>query len=148
MSTNSLTKSQRTQLAAELAAAAPAPDWESVAELSPKKFREEVDLKDGKKRLNFGEMVELSLKLKSEIEYRERIRKDIQTHLAGGLLLADKTEVMYENYPVQYVTRSGSRKLSAEKLMANGVKPDTIAASYEIGEESSFVLIGKPKKER
>jgi len=143
----SLSRTAQAKLAEEIAANRPAPEWDSVPELSPRKWKEPVALKDGEKRLNFGEMAELSLKLKGEIEYREKVRKQIQLHLEAAMLIADLKEVMYEGHPVQYITRQGSRKLSDKKLMENGVTPDQIAASYEIGDPVSFVQIGKPKRD-
>ena len=142
-----LSRTAQAKLAAEIQANVPAPEWDAVLELTPKRFKEEVELKDGKKRLTFGEMVELSLKLKSEIEYRERIRKELQLHLEAGMLLADKTQVMYENHPVNLVTRAGAKKLSDKRLLAVGVTPDQIAAGYEIGDPSTFVQIGKSRKD-
>ena len=143
----SLSRTAQAKLAAEIQANLPAPEWDSVAELSPKKWKEEIELKDGKKRLTFGEMAELSIKLKSEIDYREKIQKEIKTHLMAGLLTADKEEVVYEGHAVQLVTRKGSRKIVPEKLLENGVSAAQIAAATEVGAESTFVQIGRPKKD-
>jgi hypothetical protein len=141
-----LSRSAQAKLAADIAASVPAKEWDQVPEI--KKFREEVELKGGKKRLSFGEMVNLSIDLKAEIEYRERIRKEIQTHIEAAMLLADETEVMWENYPVQLITRAGSRKIVPEKLLEQGVPADVIAKATVISAESTFAQIGKPKKDR
>jgi hypothetical protein len=143
---SSLSRTAQAKLAQEIQAAAPAPEWDSIPEL--KKWKETITLKGGdKKSLNFHELVSKSLDLKAEIEYREKVRKDIQIALEAAMLISEQTTVMCEGYPVNLVTRKGSLKLSKEKLLSNGVSPDVIAASMEVGEPATFVQIGKPKKE-
>lgn len=143
----SLSRSAQAKLAAEIQAAAPAKEWDQVPEL--KKWKEQVTLKGGeKKSLSFADMVLKYKDLKSEIEYRQGILDEIKTHLMAGMLMADETEVLCEGYPVQVITRKGSRKLVPEKLLEHGVSAATIAACTVEGEPSTFVQIGKPKKDK
>jgi hypothetical protein len=133
------------RLALEIEANRPIPEWDSVPEL--KKWKETIALKNGeKKNLDFHDLVMKSLDLKAEIEYREKIRKDIQTALEAAMLLADMESVICDNYPVNYVTRAGSRKIIPEKLLENGVPATVIAACTETSKDSHFVQIGRPKK--
>lgn len=140
----SLSRSAQAKLAAEIQAAAPTPEWDSIDTL--KKWRERIKQKDGKERaMTFGEMVALDLDLKAEQEHRQRVRDEIKVALEAAMLLADVDKVVCEGYPVNYVTRKGSRKIVAEKLLENGVPASVIAASTEIGPESHYVQIGKKK---
>lgn len=142
---NSLSRTQQAKLAQEIEANRPIPEWDTIPEL--KKWKEPITLKNGEKKpMTFREMVEKSLDLKSEIEYREKIRKEIQITLEAGMLMAEQDSVMCEGYPVNYITRSGSRKIVAEKLLEHGVSAQVIAACTETSPESHFVQIGKPKK--
>lgn len=143
---NSLSRTQQAALAKEIEANRPTPEWDSVPEL--KKWRERIKQKDGKERsMSFGEMVTLDLDLKAEQEHRQKIRDDIKAALEAAMLVADQQKLMCEGYPVNLVTRTGSRKIVAEKLLTLGVTPDVIARATEVGKESTFVQIGKPKKE-
>ena len=142
---STLSRTAQAKLAAEIQANVPAKEWDQIPEL--RKWKEQITLKGGeKKSLSFREMVEKSLDLKAEIEYREAIRKEIQTHLEAAMLIADQTTVVCEGYPVNLVTRAGSRKIVPEKLLEQGVTADVIARATVIGSESIFVQIGKPRK--
>ena len=142
-----LSRTQTAKLAAEIAATAPAKEWDQVPEL--KKWKEQIMLKGGeRKSMNFADLVTKYKDIDAEIKYREGILADIKTSLTAAMLLSGETEVVCENYPVQYVTRKGSRKIVPEKLLELGVSADTIAKATVIGEESNFVTIGKPKKDK
>jgi hypothetical protein len=142
-----LSRTAQAKLAAEIQAAAPAKEWDQIAEL--RKWKESITLKGGeKKSMNFRELVEKSLDLKSEIEYREKIRKEIQIALEAAMLIADEKVVVCEGYPVNLVTRAGSRKIVPEKLLELGVSADTIAKATVISDGSTFVQIGKPRVDK
>jgi hypothetical protein len=142
-----LSRTQTAKLAAEIAASAPAKEWDSVPEL--KNWREQIMLKNGeRKSMTFSDLVTKYKDIDAEIKYRKGILADIKTSLTAAMLLSGETEVVCENYPVQYITRKGSRKIVPEKLLELGVSADTIAKATVIGDESHFVTIGKPKKDK
>lgn len=143
---SSLNRAATAKLAAEIQAAAPVPEWDTVDEL--KSWREPIKQIDGKERkMSFAAMVALDLDLKAEQEFRQRVRDQIKTALEAAMLYADTDKVVCEGYPVNLVTRKGSRKIVPEKLLENGVSAQIIAASTEVGAESRYVQIGKPKKD-
>jgi len=101
-----LSRTAQAKLAAEIAATAPAKEWDSVPEL--KKWREQIMLKNGeRKSMSFDDLVLKYKDIDAEIKYREGILGEIKTSLTAAMLVSGETEVMCENYPVQYVTRKG-----------------------------------------
>jgi hypothetical protein len=139
-------RAQLATLATEIEQSRPTPEWDSVPEL--KKFRTQIELKGGeKKTLKFDDLVVLHKSLKAEVEFREIRLREIKEALETAMLLADEKQVVCEGYPVNYITKKGSRKIVAEKLLANGVSADIVAKSTEIGPDSCYVMIGKPKKD-
>jgi hypothetical protein len=142
-----LNRSQLATLAAEIEQSLPAPEWDSIPEL--KRFRHEIVGKDGKKaKLSFDQMVVKYKELDAEIKFREKIKADLKDGLEAAMLIADCTECECEGYPVQRITKQGSRKISVERLLGAGVLADTIAQCTEIGPEVTYVQIGKPKKDQ
>src|SRR5271166_2723835 len=110
--------------AAEIEANRPVPEWDSIPEL--RKWQEEINIKGEKKRLKFDQMVVRYKELSAEIEFRERIKKDIKLTIEAGLLLADVQKVSCEGYRVQVIEKEGSKRIDANKLMDLGVKADII----------------------
>jgi len=141
-----MNRAQIATLATEIEQSRPTPEWDSIGEL--KKFRTQIEIKGGeKKTVKFDDLVVLYKTLKAEVEFRENRLKDIREALETAMLLADEKQVVCEGYPVNYITKKGSRRIVAEKLLANGVSADTIAKSTEISADSSYVMVGKPKKD-
>jgi hypothetical protein len=140
-----LSRTQTAKLAAEIAATAPAKEWDQVPEL--KKWKEQIMLKGGeRKSMNFADLVTKYKDIDAEIKYREGILADIKTSLTAAMLLSGETEVVCENYPIQVIERRGNRRLIPEKLLEHGVSAQTIAACTVEGASSTFVQVGKPKK--
>jgi hypothetical protein len=139
-----LSKSAQTKLAAEIAANAPTPEWDSIPEL--KKWKETIALKGGeKKSMSFDQLVVKYKDIDAEIKYREGIKDAIKTALEAAMLMSEQEKVTCEGYGVSLVTREGNKKIVAEKLLANGVSPDVIAKSIEVGKSSTYVSI-RPEK--
>jgi hypothetical protein len=132
-------------LVSEIEQSRPTPEWDST---DLKKFKTQIELKTGeKKTLRFDELVILHKTLKNEIDFRETRIREIKDALETAMLVADEKAVVCEGYPVSYITKKGSRKIVAEKLLSNGVSADVIARATEIGPDSNYVLIGKAKKD-
>ena len=143
----SLSRVQQAKLAAEIEQSRPTPEWDSIPEL--KKWREKIRQKDNRDRtMSFDELVVRYKELKAEMDFREAQLKPIKTALSAAMLVSGEEKVVCEGYNVTLVTKSGSRKISAEKLLAAGVKADTIAACTEIGDESQYVMIKAAKEDR
>jgi hypothetical protein len=143
---STLSRTATAKLAAEIAANAPTPEWDSVPEL--KRWKEPIALKGGeKKTLTFDQLVTKYKDIDAEIKYREGIKDTIKTAIEAAMLLSEQEKVSCEGYGVSLVTREGSKKIVAEKLLANGVSPDVIAKSIEVGKSSTYVSI-RPEKEK
>ena len=143
---SSLNRAATAKLAAEIQAAAPVPEWDTVPEL--KKWREEITVKGEKKKLTFDHMVTKYKDLSAEIDFRDKIRKELKTHIEAGLLYADVPKVLCEGYRVQIVEKEGSKKIEANRLLELGVTADTIAKATVQGKSSSYVDIRTVKEER
>lgn len=136
----SLSRAAQTKLAAEIAANAPTPEWDSIPEL--RKWKESITLKGGeKKTLTFDQLVTRYKDIDAEIKYRESIKDEIKTALEAAMLVSEQEKVLCEGYGVSLVTREGSKKISPEKLLAAGVGADTIAKCVEVGKSSTYVSI-------
>lgn len=142
-----MNRAQLATLANEIESARPVPEWDTVAEL--KKFTHSITAKDGaKKKLTFDQMVVAYKTYDAEVKFRTAKMADIKEGLEAAMLLADIDECQCEGYPVQRITKQGSRKISAERLLGAGVSSEVIARCTEIGPEVSYVQVGRPKKDR
>ena len=139
-----MNRTQMATLATEIEQSLPAPEWDAVPEL--KKFKHEIVGKDGtKKKLTFDAMVVEYKRISAEIDFRERLKVSLKEGIEAALLVSGEEKVLAEGYRVQMVHKAGSKKISAEKLLTNGVSADVIARSMEIGKETSYVSISKAK---
>ena len=130
--------------AAEIEANRPVPEWDSVPEL--KKWKEEVEFKGKRVKLSFDEMVVEYKELSAEIDFRDKVRKELKLTIEAGLLLADVQKVLCEGYRVQIIEKEGSKKIDANKLLEMGVEADTIAAATVQSKGSSYVDIRAAKE--
>lgn len=143
---SSLSKSQAAKLAQEIEANKPIAEWDSVPEL--KKWREEVVYKNGdKKKLTFDEMVCEYKKLSAEVEYRQRIMKDIKVAVEAGLLVSGEDALSCEGYKIQRIEKQGQKKVDEYKLLEHGVSAKVIAECTVIGKSSSYVDIRRMKED-
>jgi hypothetical protein len=108
------------------------PKWDSVKEL---------------KQLHFDKLVERRTLLKSEIEFREAKVKDLDEEILAALAVGGVEKVEWEDRNVQIVTKRGASRVVPEKLLEHGVAADTIADCTVQGNEYSYLMIGKPKKD-
>lgn|ERR1700690_2194478 len=130
-------------VAAEIEANRPVPEWDTVPEL--RKWKEEVEVKGKCVKLSFDEMVVKYKELSSEIEFREKAKKELKLTIEAGLIMADTQKVMCEGYRVQIIEKEGSKKIDANKLLELGVEADTIAAATVQAKSSSYVDIRSAK---
>ena len=141
-----MNRTQMATLATEIEQSLPAPEWDAVPEL--KKFKHEIVVKGEKRKLTFDQMVVRCKEIDAEIKFREKLKADLKEGLEAAMLVADCDECQCEGYPVQRITKQGSRKISAERLLGAGVSADVIARCTEISPAVSYVQIGKPKKDK
>jgi hypothetical protein len=142
-----MTRAQTAALAEEIQQSLPTPEWDSVTEL--KKFRSPIELKGGeKKNLKFDELVVLYRTIKSEIDFREKRLKEIKEAVTAAMDVSGEEHVLCEGHPVDVIVKSGSKKISAEKLLSKGVSAFTIAECTLVSDEIRYVQIGKAKRER
>lgn len=141
-----MTRAQTAALAQEIQQALPVPEWDSVSEL--KKFRSPIELKGGeKKNLKFDELVVLYKNIDGEIKFREKRLKEIKEALTAAMDISGEEHVTCEGYPIDVVVKSGSKKISAEKLLSKGVSAFTIAECTLQGDEIRYVQVGRAKKD-
>jgi hypothetical protein len=140
-----MNRAQLATLATEIEQSRPTPEWDSVPEL--KKFKQELVIKGEKKRMSFDQIVVKYKELDGEVKFRKKLMDDLKESLEAAMLVADCEECMCEGYPVQRITKQGSRKISAERLLGAGVSADVVARCTEIGPEITYVQVGKPKKD-
>lgn len=98
------------------------------------------------KQLNFGSLLEQRTRLKDEIKFRESKIRDMDTEIEAALAVAGAEKVTWEDRPVQVVQSNSGAKISAQKLLMNGVPAGVIADSTEPGKAYSYLLVGKPGK--
>lgn len=136
-----LSKSQQAKLAAELVDKGPAPEWDTIPEI--KKWKEKIITPKDKngKVMTFYDMVIRERELAAEIEFRKNQLDPIKQSLLAAMLVADTDKVGCEGYNVCKVSKSGSKKVSVEKLMRAGVDADTIAACTEQGAGNEYVQV-------
>jgi hypothetical protein len=141
-----MSRSAMATLAQEIESVRPAPEWDTVAEL--KSYRHEMVNKDGKKvKLGFEELVVKYKDIDAEIKFREAKKKDLKSAIEAAMVMAGEEEVECSGYPVQMITKKGSKRIVPEKLLEHGVSAMTIAQCTEIGESVQYVQIGKPRKD-
>ena len=140
-----LARAQMAKLAAEIEQSMPSLEWDSNPVL--KKFRATVKLKDGEKKLSFEQMVDKFTDLRNEINFREGILDKLKEEMQTAMDVAGEESVMCIGYPVNVITKKGSRKVNAQKLVARGVSADLIAECTDVSEGSRYVQVGKPKKD-
>lgn len=137
------TRAQTAALAKEIASHQPVPDWESIPEL--KKWKQQIEIRGEKKTLTFDQMVSKYKDLDAEIEYRKNQQVALKESIESAVLVSGEEKVLCEGYRVARITKRGSRKIVAEKLLEKGVSAQTIAECTEIGKEVSYVEIKKAK---
>jgi hypothetical protein len=140
-----MTRAQLATLANEIEQSRPTPEWDSVPEL--RKFKQEIETKDGKKKLSFDSLVVSYKMIDSEIKFREGKKAALKEAIEAAMLMSDEKAVTAEGYRVSLVTKQGAKKISAEKLLSAGVSAMTIAAATECGKESTYVDIRKAKED-
>lgn len=99
------------------------------------------------KTLGFYSLVDKRVNLHSEIEFRKLKMKELDIEIQAAMLAVGTEKVTWEDRPVQIVTKSAADRISAEKLLKQGVEADVIGAATEPGKEYSYLLVGKPPKE-
>lgn len=139
-----MTRAQMAQLANEIEQSRPTPEWDSVPEL--KKFRQEIGSDKNKKKMSFDQLVVAYKEISAEIEFRKTRQSEIKESIEAAMLIGGEEKVLAEGYRVALITKQGAKKISAEKLLSNGVDAETIAKSMEMGKESTYIDIRKAKE--
>ena len=143
---STLSRSQQAQIAKEIEAARPIPEWNQITEL--RKWKEQITFKGGeKKTLTFDQLVTKYKEIGAEIDYRDNIRKELKEAIHAALLSSGEDAVLAEGYKVQMITKAGSRKIEPTKLLELGVSADTIAKATVIGAGSSYIDIRRAKED-
>lgn len=141
-----MNRAQLATLANEIEQSAPVSEWD-LTEL--KKFKHTITLANGdKKPMKFDDLVLLYKTLDAEVKSREGRMKDIKEAISAAMDVAGEEHVVCEGFPVDVIVKSGSKKLSPEKLLAKGVPAMTIAECYDISPDSRYVQVGRQKKDR
>src|SRR5579872_7480597 len=117
-----MTQAETAKLAAELEQSAkPIPDWTLVEGLDtvhyeiPNPKPESAPIK-----LNYGQCVDLYKQLDKECKERQKTMEDLREVLQAALMVSGEKKVRAGDNVCQMIEKSGSRKISAEKLMARG----------------------------
>ena len=139
-----MNRTQTAQLAKEIEANRPAPEWSDVPEL--KKFKHTITLRGDKKTLTFDQLVTRYKDLDAEISYREKLKDELKEALQAAVIISEEDRVTCEGYMIQMVKRSGSKKIVPEKLLEQGVSADVIARATEVGKESQYISIRAVKE--
>ena len=84
----------------------------------------------------------------AEVAPYEAQKKAIGAEIQALLLAAGEKSVTVGDLRATFVESAGRKTLSQDRLLANGVSPDVIAASYEIGKPSSSVRVTKIDEEK
>lgn len=142
-----MNRAQLAAIATEIQQSLPTKEWDAVPEL--KKFRQSIEVKSGDKRnMKFDELVVAYKTYDAEIKFRESKKSIIKEAIEAAMLVSGEEAVECEGYPVNLITKKGSRKISAERLLGAGVDADVIARCTEVGAELTYVQIGKAKKDK
>ena len=139
-------RTAQAKLAAEIEASRPVPEWDTVPEL--RKWKEKIKVNGKEKSMSFDEQVVKYKELGAEIEFRKKLQDDLKPMIQAALLMADVEKVNCEGYRVQIITKEGSKKIDAHKLMDLGVDADVIDAATVQGKGSSYVDIRPFKEEK
>lgn len=96
----------------------------------------------------FDNLVEERQLHASEAKRHDGMRKDLDKIIETMLLLTGDEEVVVQSgqWTVQRVTNPGQSKLSAKKLLEQGVSASIIQAAMEQGQGYSYVLIKSTNK--
>jgi hypothetical protein len=141
-----MNRAQMATLASEIEQSRPIPEWDAVPEL--KRFKQEIAGKDGsKKKLTFDALVVAYKSLDQEIKFREGKKAELKESIEAAMLVCGEEKVLAEGYRIALITKQGSKKISAEKLLTNGVSADVIAKSMDVGKESTYVDIRRAKED-
>jgi hypothetical protein len=141
-----MNRAQLATLANEIESVRPTPEWDSVPEL--KRFKQEISMKDGsKKKFGFDQLIVRYKELSSEIDFRDKLKSEIKEAVEAALMISGEDKILAEGYRVSLVHKAGSNKISAEKLLTNGVSADVIAKSMDVGKESTYVDIRRAKED-
>lgn len=140
----SMSRAATAQLAKEIEAQRPTPEWDSIPEL--KKWKQKIKIKGKDELLTFDQMVCKYKDLDAEIEFRKEQMTAIKESIESAVLVSGEDKILCEGYRVNRITKQGSKKLSTEKLLEHGVSAMTIAACTEVGKEISYVQINKVKE--
>ena len=141
-----MTISEQQKLAAELTAMAPITDWSVVPEL----VEMQVELPptgviDKPRILDFQQAADLYKQLDAEIEQRNKLKERLKEAMQAAMMVSGKDKVRVGDWVPTMVTKEGTKKIVAEKLLANGVDPMVIAASTEVGKGSTYLMIRAAK---
>jgi len=144
-----MTPSETQKLANEIAQAAPIPEWDQIDELVEMRHHVTTTTKvkgSFERTLTFAQTVELYKALDAEVKSRETQMKELKEAVQAAVLVSGKDKVKCGDYRVTMVTKQGSKKIVAEKLLAAGVDALVIAKATEIGKSSQYVDIRREKE--
>lgn len=138
-----MNRTETAKLAAELAEQSqPVPDWSTVDELATVQYEIPNPRPESAPiRLNYGQCVDLYKTLDREVKERQVRMEELRGTLQAALMVSGQKKVKAGDHVCQMVEKAGSRKISAEKLLAHGVSAQTIAESTEVGKGSTYLQI-------
>jgi hypothetical protein len=142
---HALNRTQQAQLAKEITANRPIPEWDSISDL--KRFKQSVTLKGKDVTMNFEDLVVKYKDIDQEIKYRQEIMKTLKESIEAAVLISGEEKILCSGYRVARVVKRGARKIVPERLLELGISADTIAKATEEGAESAYIEIRKAKED-
>jgi hypothetical protein len=145
---STLSRAETAKLAAEIEQLQPVPDWATVDELTavmceePNPRPESAPIKR-----NFGQCVERYGELDAEIKRCQAEQGRLKEAMQAGVMISGLKKVRAGDQICQMIEKAGSRKIVAEKLLANGVSAEVIAKSTEVSKGSTYMTIRKAAAE-
>lgn len=100
------------------------------------------------KSRKFGDLCEQMALLKAEIALREEKLSAIKDSIDIALACAGTEKVIWEDRPVQRITKCGAARIDGQKLVEKGVDPVLVASCTVPGKEYSYIDMGKVIKSR
>lgn len=125
------------------------PEWTTVKELVPMRYEVPVEGDHGGRTviLDFAQSVELYKKLDDSVKSTQAKMKDLHDAIQAAQLVSGEERVQVRGeYQCTIIHKAGSKKISPEKLLSNGVSPQVIAASTEVGKSSDYLSITRMKE--
>jgi len=148
-----MTTSERVKLAKEIemqAASKPA-EWDSVPELVEYRYIPTDEEGEGRKKspkgkkgddgFTFDDLMARFEKLDFEIKSRENERREIKEALQEAVMISGREKIACRGYRLAMITKAGSKKIVAEKLLNQGVSAQVIVAATEVGKPTSYLDI-------